>query len=194
MTFFETVNMTRNIIRYTSLFLGLLSVACGYDNGDRQRMSPSGSYYDEVDVTLGSIDTDVAMTDVESGVGVFVEYAKGGQWTLRVGCDTAVDDAECFWQIYAYTTVGVPISSVQTIDLESNDILSVKSDGELWLDATATLDLDGVSFVTDPGEPVTFDVYLEGDKHPEDFFYYVSGGEVVAGTRSPVIELTPTEP
>lgn len=182
--------MIRNILRTATMSLCFLSVACGYDNGDRRREDPAYT----PDVISGMIDTDAKLTDVESGVGVFIEYTKGGTWSLRVGCDTAINDAECFWQIYAYTPVGIPITSFQSVDLEKGDILSLKTDGELWLDAKATVDLDGATFSTEPGEPMTFDVYLDGDSHPEDFIYYINGGKVVNGTKSPVIELTPTEP
>jgi hypothetical protein len=181
--------MTRSFVAYSSIFLACLSVACGYDNGDRIR---KGTDIQPI-VVSGSIDTGKTMTNTDSGVGAFVEYATGGNWTLRVGCDTATSDKDCMWHIYAYTTVGVPILSSQAIDLETSDVLSVKSDGELWLDTVTTVDLDGVSFVTEPGEPITFDLQLEGDKYPERYFYYISNGEVVEGVASPVIELTPTE-
>jgi hypothetical protein len=180
--------MTRSFVPITSMLMVFLSVACGYDNGDVQRTEPN-----EAVVVPGSIDTGATMTNVDSGVGVFVEYATGGKWTLQVGCDTATTDLDCLWDIYAYTPIGDHILSSESIDLESDDVLTVQSDGELWLSTTIGADLDGVSFVTEPGEPVTFDLLLDGERHPERFFFYISSGSVVNGEASPVIELRPTE-
>jgi hypothetical protein len=180
--------MTRFFVPITSILMVFLSVACGYDNGDVHRIEPS-----QVKVVSGSIDTGATMTNVDSGIGVFVEYATGGKWKLQVGCDTAKTDLDCLWSIYAYTPVGGHILSSESIDLEQDDVLTVQSDGELWLETSTGADLDGVSFVTEAGEPVTFDLMLTDEKHPERYFFYVSNGDVVNGEASPIIELTPTE-
>lgn len=177
----------RLVTRCSLMLLALSAVACGYDNGDRQRVD---------DVTpptvYGSIETGQTMTDMGSGVGVFVEYATGGNWKMQVACDTATTDQDCFWDIYAYTPEGGHILSSQSISLETADLLTVLSDGQIRLQTTTRTDLDGVAFVTEPGAPVTFDLVLEGEDYPEQFFYYVSEGEVVSGADSPIIELTPT--
>ena len=173
--------------RCISTVLALLLVACGYDNGDRTKAETVAP-----DPVAGTIDTGATMDNVQSGVGVFVEYATGGNWKMQVSCDTDSTDLDCIWDIWAYTPVGGHFFSSQSLDLENSDLLTVYSDGELRLETTTRTDLDGVSFVTEPGQPVTFDLWLEGEKYPEEFFYYISDGSVRSGASSPVIELTPT--
>jgi hypothetical protein len=173
--------------RYPLTLLALLSVACGYDNSGRANADTS-----VVEPVSGSIDTGATMTDIESGVGVFVEYTTGGTWKLQVGCDTATSDLECNWDIWAYTREGGRFISSEALNLERSDWLAVYSDGQLELQAITRTDLDGVIFKADPGDPVTFDLWLDGEKYPEDYFYYVSEGAVQLGASSPIIELTPT--
>src|SRR5512147_984388 len=113
------VTMTRTYAPYASLFLAFLSVACGYDNEGRERID------NRKPVTVsGSIDTDAVMDDatLTGGIGAFVEYASGGTWKLRVACDTATSGLDCLWSIYAFTPIGSPIKSSQTINLKSNDL------------------------------------------------------------------------
>ncbi len=182
--------MTRCFIpRYLLTFLALLSVACGYDNGDR---SPSTT--PSIAAVSGTIDTGAVMdpASMAGGVGVFVEYATGGNWTLQVGCDTAESDADCAWDIIAYTPEGGHFVSSKALDLENSDLLMVYSDGQLELQAVTGADFDGVSFAAEPGEPVTFDIWLEGASHVEDYFYYINDSAVQKGAASSVIELTPT--
>lgn len=182
--------MTRCFVpRYLLTFLAFLSVACGYDNGDR---SPATT--PSIAAVSGSIDTGAVMDpqSMTGGVGVFVEYATGGNWTLQLGCDTAESGANCSFDIIAYTPQGGHFFSSKSLDLENSDLLTVYSDGQLELQATTGADFDGLSFVAEPGEPVTFDIWLDGASHVEDYFYYISGGAVQKGAASPVIELTPT--
>jgi hypothetical protein len=169
--------------------LAWLSVACGYDNGDRERVEDT----ETIEISSGSIDTDQTMTNLGDGIGVYVEYATGGIWKLQVSCDTAETDIDCYWDVVAATPIGVPITAFSALDLEtSSDLATIKSDGELNLVTKTTTDLDGISFVTTPGEPVTFDLLLEDVSHPERYFYFISNGEVVEGADTPIIELTPT--
>jgi hypothetical protein len=181
--------MTRCFVpQYLLTFLAFFSVACGYDNGDRISAAATA------DTVLGTIDTDAVMdpASMTGGAGVFVEYATGGKWKLQVGCDTAKSGADCAWDIIAYSPEGGHFFSSESLDLENSDLLMVYSDGQLELQAITGADFDGVSFVAEPGEPVTFDVWLEGASHVEDFFYYISDGAVRNGAASSIIELTPT--
>lgn len=181
--------MTHGFVsRYPLTFLALLSAACGYDNGDRSQVDESV----DVATVSGIIDTGATMADLEGGVGVFVEYATGGNWKLQVGCDYATSRNPCLWDIWAYTREGGTFLSSQTLNLDSTDLLTVYSDGQLQLQTDTRAEVEGVAFVADAGAPVTFDLWLDGEKYPEDFFYYISKGAVVNGAASPVIELTPT--
>jgi len=173
------------VARFPLIVFAFLSVACGYDNGDR---TPATA----VDPASGTIDTGATMSGTESGVGVFVEYATGGIWKLQVGCDTDTSDLDCQWDILAYTPEGGHFFSSQSLGLEGSDLLTVYSDGQLELKTTTKTDLDGVLFTAEPGQPVTFDLWLNGVQDPEEFFYYVTNGAVKSGAKSPVIELTPS--
>jgi hypothetical protein len=88
----------------------------------------------------------------------------------------------------------VPFASIDAIDLESDDDLQASFGGELTLYTTTTGGVDGVSFTTNPGEPVTIEFALVDSRQPEKFFFYASQGAIKAGIASPAIKLTPTTP
>lgn len=183
--------MTRNYILSVPAILSLALVACGYDNSDRERVEPGQS---DVTVLSDYIDADSTLTDITSGAGIFVEYASGGTWKVQTTCDVAASNADCLWDIYAYTQVGVNFASIDAIDLESDDDLQASFGGEITLYTTTAGDVDGVSFATNPGEPVTFEFALVDSSQPEKFFFYASEGAIQAGVASPAIKLTPTTP
>lgn len=182
--------MTRFFARIVPVLFSLPLVACGYDNDDRQRVEPE----EEAPLVSDMIDTDQALTDLTTGTGLFVEYASGGKWKIQTTCDLVTSKNDCLWDVYAYTTIGTGIASSEALDLEADDLLNVKSDGELTLYTNTGADIDGVSFVTAPGEPITFEFYLDGARHPEDYFFYVSGGTLVSGVGSTAVKLAPTIP
>lgn len=165
-----------------------MAVACGYDNGDKERVEA----IDLTATSVASIDTDAQMDNLESGVGVFVQYAAGGTWTIQFACDTESSGLDCLWDVYAYTTNGGPIYSFSELDLESADYASVSTDGVARLMPITTTDLDGIELVIDEGEPLTLDVRLEGETEPNQFIFWMSDGEVVQGAETAVVELTPT--
>lgn len=166
-------------------------IGCGYDNSDRERVDPGQS---DVAVLSDYIDSDSTLTDITSGAGIFVEYASGGTWKVQTTCDVGASNADCLWDIYAYTQVGVSFASIDAIDLESDDDLQASFGGELTLYTTTAGDVDGVTFTTNPGEPVTFEFALVDSRQPEKFFFYASQGAIKTGIASPAIKLTPTTP
>jgi hypothetical protein len=184
------IPMRRTFSQTSILLLSLSLGACGYDNDGKPRVSTVST----AELTYSSIDTDAQMTDLETGVGMFVEYAAGGKWTVRFACDTATSRTDCFWDVYAYTPLGRRIYSYELLGYETEDYALVSSDGEIRLQPKTTTDLDGISFVVDKGEPITFDVYLNDVAFPNDFMFWMSDGKVVQGAQSTVVELTPTEP
>jgi hypothetical protein len=175
------------------VLVAAITTACGYDNDGKDRVDGSS---DSGDVTpaYAKIETGAEMDNLESGVGVFVSYASGGTWTIRFGCDTAESSLNCAWDVYAYTSDGGRFYSFSALDLESEDFISVASDGVAQLKPITKTDLDGVELKAMAGEPLSLDVVLDGESHPEDFIFWMRDGEVVEGASSPVLELTPTEP
>jgi len=190
--------MRRLLIQTSVLLLSTASVACGYDNGDKERVYNASTPA----TTVASIDTDAQMTNLTSGVGMFVEYAAGGTWKVQLACDTATTKMDCLWDIYAYTPSGGRVYSFTGVGLEKEDYVSVETNGGtnganygvVRIQTRTTTDLDGVEFDSDSGEPVTFDVLLDGESYPEQFIYWMSNGAVVKGANTPIVELTPTTP
>jgi hypothetical protein len=182
--------MRRSIEMLSALSLVLSLVACGYDNDGKERVDAPGS---TVSATVASIDTDAKMTNLESGVGMFIEYASGGTWTVQFACDTAQSKTDCQWDVYAYTPDGGRIYSYSQRDLESNDYVTLSSSGELRVETHTTTDLDGVEFVSDDGEPITFDVVLADVPNANEYLFWTSDGEVVQGADTAVVDLTPTK-
>jgi hypothetical protein len=183
--------MRRPLASIPVLFLGFLSVACGYDNDGKSRVDANTS---TPETSYASIDTDAKMENLDSGVGLFITYAAGGTWTLQLACDTATSKRDCGWDVYAYTKEGGRFSSFKEVELESEDLVSVTSDGVAQLKSRTKTDLDGIELVTTAGEPLSFDVVLEGEDYPQDFIFWMSKGAVVKGAETPILELTPTDP
>jgi hypothetical protein len=182
--------MRRHFTKLSVLFLALSSVACGYDNDGKDHVEAAASST----VSYATIDTDAKMTNLDSGVGLFIEYASGGTWTVQFACDTATTKLDCLWNVYAYTPVGGRIYSYKQLDLEAEDYVTLSSDGELSLQPRTTTNLDGIEFVADKGEPVTFSVSLDGEDYPNDYVFWMSDGKVVQGAETTAVELTPTDP
>lgn len=181
--------MRRLTPKFATLLLTSMAMACGYDNSGKDRVSQSTT----PETTTESIDTGATMTNLKN-VGMFVEYAAGGKWKVQFACDTDSSGLDCLWDVYAYTPDGGHIQSFSVIDLEKSDYFNVGTDGVIHLQPTTTTDLDGIEFTADAGEPVTFDVVLEGESYPNDFIFWMSGGKVVKGAATAVVEMNPTEP
>ncbi|MGC4066319.1 MAG: hypothetical protein QM784_17135 [Polyangiaceae bacterium] len=175
-------------LQTTSLVLvAALLTACGYDNDGKDQVEGVATAYTK-------IDTDAEMDNLETGVGVFISYAAGGNWTLQFGCDTAKSGVNCLWDVYAYTNDGGRFYSFSELDLEGEDFVSVTSDGVAHLQPVTKTDLDGIELRAREGEPLTVDVMLDGESHPEDFIFWMRDGKVVEGASSPILELTPNTP
>jgi len=163
-----------------ALFLGLplalLSAACTYDNGDARRilseepnetLSCAGNPATPVEA---SIDVDAKIeTLAGQGAGVFIEYAKGGHWTLRTACDVSIakESGPCAWDIIITPEVGRTISNVVPQGLEAaTDSVGIYPDPEYpdsyqFLAETGA-DLDGFTFDTEPQTAIAIDTFLDG--------------------------------
>jgi hypothetical protein len=145
------------------------------------------------DVVTEVVDRGAQMDGIEPGetVGFFIEYSGDGQWQVTATCDTATSGFACFWDaiVGAEDGVGEP----REVDLESDDELARHAGDGLGFWAHTGEDPDGFDFSATPGEPVEFDVFLDGACHPE-LVFWIGDGETHKGAASNPVWLEPSEP
>jgi hypothetical protein len=96
-----------------------------------------------------------------SGVGVVMEYAGDGQWTLSTLCDTAISEETCLFDILVSSdegTVGIP--AFEGLDLEANDAVSAPDPFAVQGHLETGADLDQIRFETAPGAIVRLSALL----------------------------------
>ncbi|HYQ29249.1 MAG TPA: hypothetical protein VER04_18585 [Polyangiaceae bacterium] len=188
-----------------ALFLGLplalLSAACTYDNGDARRiLSETPSCQDSAATPVEAwIDVDAKIeTHAGEGAGVFLEYAKGGHWTLRTACDVNVvkGGGPCAWDIIVTPEVGRTISNVVAQDLEAGTDTVGKFPDPSYPDsyqfvAETSDDLDGFTFDTEPQTAIAVDTFLDG-ACALPYIFWVGDGAAHTGAPSNPIVLVPT--
>jgi hypothetical protein len=146
------------------------------------------------DISTVYIDTNASMeTDPGYGVGLYVQYADGGHWTVYTSCDTAFDGAECEFDVVIAPEYGLDFYSVSAQDFESADMVEFYEDGSLHMVVYTTYGLNGVSFQTEPGASIQVDTLLDGYDAPE-FVYSVSRGVVREGVDTNPVEFVPDLP
>jgi hypothetical protein len=127
------------------------------------------------------IDSDAAMEAYPGeGVGIYVQYAYGGHWTVFTTCDTLYSDVSCNFDLLIEPEPGLSLWNVSEQDLDSADTLSFYDDSSVNLVTRTTYGMDGVSFDADPGASIRIDVMVDGVARPE-FVYVVSNGQVLDG-------------
>jgi hypothetical protein len=127
---------------------------------------------------LVEIDTDQTMTAAGGeGVGVFIEYAKGGHWHVWWTCDTKQTKQSCDFAVSASAVSG--ITNVDGAELTGGFVASPSSSR---VDATSktTTEVHGVRFDTAPGAVITVDASVGGLKDGA-FLFFVQSGKVNGG-------------
>lgn len=120
------------------------------------------------------------------GVGLFITYAKGGQWKLEWTCDSAVSRAHsCNFEIAVGTNgfgglATVPANAIAQRDTQSFNLRTV-----------TTTTLDSATFTTEPGAAIGLTMRVDGQVFPK-LMFFVSGGELSTAPSDP-IELVPTD-
>lgn len=128
---------------------------------------------------LVEIDTDQTMTAVGGdGVGVFIEYAKGGRWHVWWTCDTARTQQACEFSVSAAATSG-NISNLDSAELEGGFTTSPTA-SRVDATSTTTMQVHGIRFDTDPGAIITIDAAVGGLKDGA-FLFFVQDGKVNGG-------------
>jgi hypothetical protein len=125
-----------------------------------------------------------------NGVGLFVQYQGDGRWDLFTTCDTATSGAACNFDVVISAAPGDYFSGVMGTDLSAASDVSMQDDATLRLVTTTDFGTDGVSFDAAAGSTIEVDVLLDGVPQPA-FIFAVSGGVVLNGMPSNVVDFTP---
>ncbi len=126
-----------------------------------------------------AIDTGATLsTTPGTGVGVFVEYAAGGHWTVTTACDTSTSDQACGFDIFvAGADANTILSNPAGATLAGDDGVDIQTDGSFHLATNTSTALEGMTFDATPGATVELEMYLDGVPQPR--FVYWIGGKVL---------------
>jgi hypothetical protein len=141
------------------------------------------------------VDTDQTMSATGGdGVGVFVEYAKGGHWHVWWTCDTNQTSQSCDFSVTASAASGA-VSNVDSSQLPGG-FLTTPNPGEIDLHSTTTTEVDGVRFDTAPGTVLTVRASV-GSLTDGAFLFFVQGGKLNGGFSGKLtnpLQFEPTVP
>lgn len=128
---------------------------------------------------LAVIDTDQVMTaDPGQGVGVFIEYAKGGKWHIWWTCDTQQTNQDCTYAVSATASAG-NIENVDSAELQGGTT-STPTASRVEARSTTTSQVHGITFHTKPGAVITVEASVGGIKDGK-FLFFVQNGKVNGG-------------
>ncbi len=128
-----------------------------------------------VTTSVVPVDTGLAMTaSPGNGVGVFVEYAGGGQWHLWWTCDTYVSGSDCDFLVNVRVVNGSRRMNGPLVPVGTNVNISTLSDGFEATSLTST-DLVETRFSTDPGATIEVYADVDGNADPRIFFFTQNG-------------------
>ena len=128
---------------------------------------------------LVEVDTDQTMTAVGGeGVGVFIEYFKGGHWRLWWTCDTAQTQQSCDFSVSAAAASG----NITNIDAEElpGGFVTASTPSRVDAKSTTTTEVHGIRFDTNPGAVITVEASVGGLKDGA-FLFFVQDGKVNGG-------------
>ncbi len=166
----------------------LALAACGYDNGPETPVYPA----QPVTVVTADIDADATMANIVPGkLGMYLEYATGGTWTVMFTCDTVTSGLTCPWSIDALTLDGSAISGINVQLLDSQDVVNHPQPDTLTYDGITTNELDQFSFQVGAGLPVGFDIALQGEPDPNRYVFWIGDGGLNLGISSTSFNLYP---
>jgi hypothetical protein len=161
----------------TAGLLGGLLSACALDSSPRASRStpgPPGSTAPMVVV----VDTGKTLAAMPGdGVGVFVEYAAGGQWRVWWSCDTLRSGQTCPFVVTIDSET--PYGNVARENLTADSVAQPTST-RLLVSSTVTYDAAGVTFQSTPGARITVTGQMGGLQTGE-FLFFVQDGQINGG-------------
>lgn len=145
--------------------------------------------YGPNNVLTVDIDTGAQLSlDPGKGVGVAVQYAAGGTWTIATSCDTLQSNFTCAWDL----VVSVPLPN--QLDLVGSDPRVYRVDpGALRVVLPSQSAGDTFSFSAPPGVTLELDVVWDGH-HDASMVSWVQGGGLKTGAPSNPIDFRPASP
>jgi hypothetical protein len=128
---------------------------------------------------LVEVDTDQTMNAVGGdGVGVYVEYGKGGKWHVWWTCDTNQTQESCDFAVSASVASGA-ITNLDSTELAGGFVTS-PSASRVDAKSTVTTQVRGIRFDTAPGAVITVEASVGGLKDGS-FLFFVQNGKVNGG-------------
>jgi hypothetical protein len=155
-----------------------------------------------------------------NGVGVFVEYAAGGQWNVSWTCDTKVTGDTCAYDInlsvargkiskltgiLGYTLTSGNDGGFENASEDATEDATEDAPGgpvdaapasSFDLSSSVTTNTQGVTFQTNPGTTVEISARLGGAGDGK-LFFFVDDGKIndgYKGTLTDPLEFQPTSP
>jgi hypothetical protein len=126
------------------------------------------------------------------GVGVFVQYASGGHWTLTTACDTNTSGQPCGFDLFvAGIDASTILSNPTGTTLEAGDVIEVLPDGSIHLQTVTSTGLDGITLDTTAGATLDLVMYLDGLPQPQ-FIYWIGDKVLHTGAPTDPINLAPS--
>jgi hypothetical protein len=128
---------------------------------------------------LVEIDTDQTMTaQPGEGVGVFIEYAKGGHWHLWWTCDTLKTRQSCDFAVSASAATG-NLTKLDASEL-TGGFHTEPTPSRVEAKTTTSREVHGIKFDTSPGAVLTVEASIGGLKDGA-FLFFVQDGQVNGG-------------
>lgn len=164
------------------LLLPIPLVACAVETRDRRDDRHDGAGSAPPADTVGTsteplrviIDTDQVMeASPGQGVGVFVEYARGGTWHVWWTCDTSITNRACNFD--------VRLSSPDALNVvEATATVTQPAPSSVDVSTNTTTGVDQVTVTTAPGGVLTLEAYVDGVRDPA-YIFFVQNGQVNGG-------------
>ncbi|MEO7112741.1 MAG: hypothetical protein ABI183_20005 [Polyangiaceae bacterium] len=157
---------------------------------------PSTSTPSSATPILVDVDTGKTMNAAPGdGVGIFVEYAAGGQWHVWWTCDTNKTSESCAFNIKIAAKTGL-MSNLALSGAVQGDSLLQSDDHTLSAVTSTTSNAVDVKFTGDPGGTIEIEAAV-GGIDDSSFFFFVQNGTVnggYSGTLSDPLRFEGTAP
>jgi hypothetical protein len=165
-----------------------------HDHGDNHYIDEEIDPPAPLEPDLFTIDTDQTLkAEPGEGVGLFVEYAAGGNWLLWTTCDTNYSNVGCKFDVFASVDKASELKIAEGLDFEGYDEVEVLDNGEAHVHLETASDIDSVLLTTTPGAIMRVELMLDGIGN-ERFIYWVGDGVLHEGAPTNPIDLLPSSP
>lgn len=127
------------------------------------------------------------------GVGIFFEYAGGGQWHVWDTCDTRLTGYACEVDVRVTVVGGGAITRVVGDALEPGDAATAPCADAARLVATTTTDVDGMWVDAPAGATLRVDALIDGARDAR-LLYWIGTGALHAGAAVVPLDMRPETP